>query len=59
MPLLPNKLVPKHLNVERNRVSSLRKLKYEEPIADKIRREKKRFMRPLSDIELIMKKFDE
>ena len=61
LPLLSNRnnYIPKHLNVPKKKVRSLKNLQYDEPVADRILRENKKFMKPLSDLELIMKKFDE
>lgn len=41
------------------RIVSLDKIQFKEPISEKIRREKEKYIKPLTDVELIMKKFDE
>lgn len=57
--MIMNQLVPKHLLIRnKKRVFSLHNIQYKESPADRIDREKKKYLKPLSDVELIMKKFD-
>ena len=58
LPAVVSKIKPKHLAVRMKKIVSLDNIQYKEPIADKIRREKEKYIKPLTDVELIMKKFD-
>lgn len=58
LPAIVGQLKPKHLAVRMKKITSLDKIQYKEPILDKIKREKERSLRPLIDVELILKKFD-
>lgn len=59
LPSVVSHLKPKHLSVTIKKITSLDKIQYKEPIADRIRREKEKALRPLTDLEVLLKKFDE
>ena len=53
------KFTPKHLKAKRKKVHSTKKFVIHETAIDKIERERRQLVKPLKDVEQIMRKFDE